>query len=106
MMSGQAFKRLHKAAAAGGWAAAAAAVLSRPSLRQEVAAWRARGSYQAGLRRCPHSLALWQLAGALEMRGAHRSSSGTCCFVLLHPLTNGTWQMVTNYTAACATNKR
>jgi len=83
MMPGQASERLHKAATVGGWAAVAAAVLSRPSSKKGVAAGGARGYYQAGLRRCPHSLALWQLAGALEARGAHRSS-GTCCFVLPH----------------------
>ena len=83
----------------GGWVVAAAVVLSRPSSRQGVAAGRARGSYQAGLRRCSHSLALWQLAGALETRGAHRSS-GSCCLVLLPPvcLTDGTWHMAAKYT--------
>ena len=69
MMPGQASKRLHKAAAAGG---RSVAVLSRPSSRKVVAAGRARGSYQAELRRFPHSLALWQLASALKKRGAYR----------------------------------
>jgi len=58
-------------------AAVAAAVLSWPSSRQGVAAGRARGlyyvrEYQARLRRCPHSLVLWQLAGG----------PGTSCFPL------------------------
>ena len=59
MISGQAFERQHKAAAAGGlagrWTAMAAAVLSRPSSRQGVAA-----------------AALSALAGALAAGGRTR----------------------------------
>ena len=65
MMAGQACERLHEATAAGGGGGGGPALFEAGSPLA-----RARGYYQAGLRRCPHSLVLWQLAAALETRGS------------------------------------
>ena len=114
MISGQAFERLHKAAAAGGWAAVAAvaaAVLSRPSSGQGVAAGCARGLLSGG------AAALSAFAGAVaaggRARDAWRSSQLRHVLLCFAPppssvlcLTEGAWHMATKYTAACATNKR